>query len=64
MRMCACGCGQPLVGQRSDAKYRSDACRVRASKRRARVRQQRSEGVPVGFDPLAFWRGYGQVIRT
>ena len=29
-RLCACGCGRPVSGHRSDAKYATGACRVRA----------------------------------
>lgn len=34
-RLCECGCGQPLVGLRANARYASDACRSRDWKRRA-----------------------------
>lgn len=33
-RVCACGCGRPLEGMRSDAVYASGACRTRHWKAR------------------------------
>ena len=41
-----------MKGMRADAKYASDACRVRDHKRRA-------ANIPAGFNPEAFWAGFG-----
>ena len=34
-KLCACGCGKPVSGARSDAQYATGACRVRAHRRKA-----------------------------
>ena len=37
MSLCACGCGHPVIGRDPRAIYATDACKVRACKRRRRV---------------------------
>lgn len=37
MSLCACGCGEPIIGRDQRAIYAHDACKVRACKRRRRV---------------------------
>lgn len=47
VQYCACGCGEPMINRRKDAKYWSDACRDRA-----RYRQTKSGALnPLDGDP-------------
>lgn len=58
MKACACGCGQPLAGMRSDASYASDA----HSKRHRRRIAAYAENDPRKVD--AFWGSLFAVRRA